>query len=215
MRRALIIALAAILVLALYYWVAMRPLRPAGDPATGLPPECAEFLGRPAAERGAAPEVPPECAALVAAEVAVPETPPAPAAHDQFGRAGPCVAKGVIEGALDVSCESWRGPVRLLGIEGPAPGQAGYRRASGVLELYVSGTAIWLDYEIPGQPAWDEYGRLLAYVYADELNINVEMVRDGWARVATGDDPGRSAEELARAEQEARAAKRGLWMVSE
>jgi endonuclease YncB( thermonuclease family) len=206
-RRPLILALALSLALVLYCWAATRPWRPGGEPAPGVRPACAELLLR-GAEAGA--EIPPECAEMVLAP-GIPRAVPAPRGRDAAGRAGPCTVERVVEGEIEASCEGWRGRVRLLHIESPGPGQPGHRRASGVLERYVGGTEVWLDYEAPGEPAWDEYGRLLAYVYAEELNVNVEMVRDGWSRVLASEDPGRLDAELARAEAEARGAQRGLW----
>jgi micrococcal nuclease len=127
-------------------------------------------------------------------------------------RVGPCVVRRVIDGdTLDVSCDGLRDRVRLLRIDTPEFRQKGYREASRALERYVGGAAVYLDYERPGEPERDAYGRLLAYVWSDELNVNVEIVRDGWSRFFTRHGEGRLAGEFVRAEREARTGRRGLW----
>ncbi len=57
----------------------------------------------------------------------------------------------------------------------------------------------------------DGFGRLLAYVIADGKNVNLEMVRQGWSTFWKKYSKGRLAAAFEAAEQEARAAKRGLW----
>ena len=58
----------------------------------------------------------------------------------------------------------------------------------------------------------DRYDRLLRYVHAGELNVNVELVRRGAATpYFRGGDEGRYADELLAAVEEARRGKRGLW----
>jgi micrococcal nuclease len=59
----------------------------------------------------------------------------------------------------------------------------------------------------------DRYGRLLAYVYraADGLFVNAALVRDGAARTLTIAPNTAHAPELARLQEAARSAGRGLW----
>jgi micrococcal nuclease len=69
--------------------------------------------------------------------------------------------------------------------------------------------------EIETDPALDKvdlYGRTLAYVRKDGININVELVRQGAAAPwFFGGDRGRHASELLVAANDARADQRGLW----
>jgi endonuclease YncB( thermonuclease family) len=58
----------------------------------------------------------------------------------------------------------------------------------------------------------DRYGRLLRYVYlADGTFVNAELVRQGWAQVATFPPDVTKEAEIRAAQQEAVAAGRGLW----
>jgi endonuclease YncB( thermonuclease family) len=58
----------------------------------------------------------------------------------------------------------------------------------------------------------DRYGRLLRYVYlADGTFVNAELVRQGWAQVATFPPDVAKEAEMRAAQQEAAAAGRGLW----
>jgi len=58
----------------------------------------------------------------------------------------------------------------------------------------------------------DRYGRLLRYVYlADGTFVNAELVRDGWAQVATFPPDVTKETEIRAAQAEAMAAGRGLW----
>lgn len=101
--------------------------------------------------------------------------------------------------------------VRLFGIDAPegrqvctaangSPYRCG-RNAAKALRTLVRNRQISCDVI-----SVDRYDRSLARCKAGELDINLEMIRRGWA-VAYRDSVG----EFARAEDEARAAKRGLW----
>jgi len=57
----------------------------------------------------------------------------------------------------------------------------------------------------------DQYGRLLAYVYVGDEFVNAALVRRGYARTLTIAPNDRFAGFLARLEQEAGNAGRGLW----
>jgi micrococcal nuclease len=57
----------------------------------------------------------------------------------------------------------------------------------------------------------DKYGRLLAYVYVESLLVNAELIRQGYAQVSTYKENQRYHEEFERLQQNAIAARRGLW----
>lgn len=57
----------------------------------------------------------------------------------------------------------------------------------------------------------DHYGRLLAYVWAGGVSVNVELVRMGFAYVSTWPPNMRLAKVLVEAQKAARAAEAGLW----
>jgi micrococcal nuclease len=107
------------------------------------------------------------------------------------------------------------GRVRLLGIDAP---ELAYgfdtaapfaRQARDRLAALVVGRYVRL--ETDGD-ARDRYGRVLAYVIRDDgVLVNAEMLRAGLARV-TARQPLRRLDELRRAEREAQAARRGMWV---
>ena len=101
--------------------------------------------------------------------------------------------------------------VRLLCIDTPERGEPGFDAATVAMRGLVDGRAVVLEFERPGEPARDRYGRLLAFVFVDRLHVNVEMVRLGLTPFWTEYGRGRYAEDFEGAEAEARAAGRGAW----
>ena len=57
----------------------------------------------------------------------------------------------------------------------------------------------------------DRYGRLLAYVWVDDLMINAELVRRGYAQVMTVPPNVRYQALFLKLQRDAREAGRGLW----
>jgi micrococcal nuclease len=72
----------------------------------------------------------------------------------------------------------------------------------------VAGKTVRLEFD---QQLRDKYGRLLAYVYVDNLFVNAELVRQGYAQVSTYRENQRHHEEFQRLQQSAIEARRGLW----
>lgn len=72
--------------------------------------------------------------------------------------------------------------VRLLNIDTPERGEPLYDEATDALEVLVGGKTVRLEFDKPGQIERDHFGRLLAYVFVDGANVNVEMVRQGWSK---------------------------------
>lgn len=60
----------------------------------------------------------------------------------------------------------------------------------------------------------DHYGRLLAYVYANDTFVNEAMVRQGWARAMRIPPNVRHAKEFDRLASAARRARLGIWVSS-
>lgn len=94
--------------------------------------------------------------------------------------------------------------VRLWGIDAPESGQAFGKNAKRALAELVAGQLVDLD-----EKGRDRYGRTLATVQLQGVNVNEEMVRLGWAWWYRNYAP--EAKALEAAEIEARAAGRGLW----
>ncbi len=93
--------------------------------------------------------------------------------------------------------------VRLDRIDAPERGQPFSTRAKEALTALASGKTLRIE-----DRGRDHYGRLLARVYAGEIELNLRLVESGlaWHFVKYSDDS-----VLASAEAEARRLKRGLW----
>lgn len=107
--------------------------------------------------------------------------------------------------------------VRLIGIDtpevaGPYTKQECFgREASDFLaQLLEPGDEVRLEFDEEHQ---DRYGRLLAYVYraSDDLFVNAEMVRKGYARLDTVEPNTEHVDLLERLLDRARDKNRGLW----
>ena len=94
--------------------------------------------------------------------------------------------------------------IRLLRIDTPERDDPGYHEATTALRGLVSGRELRIEFERPGHEERDRYGRLLAYVFANDTNTSVEMVRLGWTPFWTRYGKGRYATDFKRAESEAR-----------
>ncbi len=93
--------------------------------------------------------------------------------------------------------------VRLVDIDAPELHQAYGRKAKQYLSKLIKGKMIGINYVKK-----DRYNRVLGEVYINDLFINLEMIRAGYAWHFTrfsDDKTMREAEELARQD------KRGLW----
>jgi micrococcal nuclease len=105
--------------------------------------------------------------------------------------------------------------VRVIGIDTPedvAPGrpvQCWSRRAAAFTRQALEGRSVTL---VPGRERHDRYGRTLAYVArSDGFDLEVELLRGGYARtltIAPNDD---RAARYAALERAARRAGAGLW----
>jgi endonuclease YncB( thermonuclease family) len=145
----------------------------------------------------------------VAAEPAV------PAGQRLQGR----VLDAVDGDTLDVDLEAGGEiDVRLIGIDTPethrpgTPIECGGPQASARMHRLADGRGVALVTD-PSQDRFDRYGRLLAYaIRRGGLNLNLAMVRSGWAEVYVYEDnPFRRFNAFDRAERSARRADRGVW----
>jgi micrococcal nuclease len=102
--------------------------------------------------------------------------------------------------------------VRYIGISTPEvqhPTRERYSQAAKAANARLaSGKNVQLVFDVQRR---DRYGRLLAYVYADDSFLNAELVAAGYAEVATYPPNVRQREIFMRRQREARQARRGLW----
>jgi len=107
--------------------------------------------------------------------------------------------------------------IRLIGVDTPEtvspvkPVQCFGKQASDHLKaLLPKGTAIRL---VGDAESHDRYGRPLAYVYrqSDQLFVNLELARDGYASLLTFPPNVAHESQFARAVDTARQLRRGLW----
>jgi endonuclease YncB( thermonuclease family) len=123
----------------------------------------------------------------------------------------------VIDGdRIDVDIDGTREQVRYLGIDAPEarhptlPPQPYGPEAEAANRRLVEGKTVRLEFDV--QPR-DGLGRLLAYVYVGDVMVNAELVRHGYAQIATFTPNVKYQERLRALQREAREAQRGLWGV--
>lgn len=68
--------------------------------------------------------------------------------------------------------------IRLLGINTPEKGEVYYSEAKEFLKQLVLNQTVELEY---GKEKYDKYGRTLAYIFLNNENINLKLVRGGFA----------------------------------
>lgn len=100
-------------------------------------------------------------------------------------------------------------PVRYILINTPETDQPFGVEATAANRRLVEGQTIYLLKDVSET---DRFNRLLRYVFlADGTHVNAELVRQGYAQVATFPPDVTREAEMRAAEAEARAAGRGLW----
>jgi len=98
--------------------------------------------------------------------------------------------------------------IRLTGINAPEIGEPCSLEAKEKLEEFVLGKKIRLEKDATEK---DVYGRLLRYVYIDNLFVNAEMVRLGLARFEEIEPDVKFSSLFLEMENKARKAKRCIW----
>lgn len=95
----------------------------------------------------------------------------------EYDASGVCTY--VVDGdTIDVS---GMGRIRLVGVNTPERGEPGYREAKDFMKSMCLSRTVQLD--IDDAKRHDKYGRVLAVVYVNGVNINRELLRMGYAEV--------------------------------
>ncbi|MCX7426617.1 MAG: thermonuclease family protein [Planctomycetia bacterium] len=109
--------------------------------------------------------------------------------------------------------------IRLIGADTPEtvkpnwPVEPWGPEATEFTKQFVAGGEVWLRFDRERQ---DRYGRFLAYVWVGDRMLNEELIRAGLAKAEMGFRYSSSMKtRFRRAEQEARAAQRGIWSAAE
>lgn len=100
--------------------------------------------------------------------------------------------------------------VRLLGIDAPETGQYYYKEAKEYLERLILHKNIRLERGLENR---DKYGRLLRYIFIDDIFVNLELIKNGYASVLIYKDD-KYLELLTNAEFEARKGGIGIWSIN-
>lgn len=121
----------------------------------------------------------------------------------------------VVDGdTIEVEINGGKYKVRYIGIDTPETVDprrpVGYfgKEASVKNKELVLNKKVQLEKDISNT---DKYGRLLRYVYVDDIMVNQELVRLGYATAATYPPDVKYVYKFVQAEQEAKINKRGLW----
>jgi micrococcal nuclease len=124
----------------------------------------------------------------------------------------------VIDGdTIEVDIEGRIFDVRYIGIDTPeivhpTKGEEAYgKEASEKNRELVEGKTVILEKDVSET---DQYGRLLRYVYVDDLFVNAELVRLGYAQVSTYPPDVKYQELFLQLQKEARENSRGLWGIA-
>ena len=73
------------------------------------------------------------------------------------------------------------GRIRFVGVNTPERGQPGYQEAKDFVKSMCLDKTVYLD--IDDAKHYDKYGRVLAVVYVDNINLNAELLKRGYAEV--------------------------------
>ena len=100
--------------------------------------------------------------------------------------------------------------VRLVGINAPDNGQPFEEEATEANQKLVQGKTVTFEYDAYTS---DRFGRVLAYVVVGGKNLSVELARLGFGKVTIYEDRRKLkyADELLKAQDEARQKKSGMW----
>ena len=100
---------------------------------------------------------------------------------------------------------------RLYGVNAPEMKESYYKEAVEFTKNLTLGKEVAFEQEEKYKE--DKFGRELGYVFVDGVNLNIELVRNGLARVVLYEKRAKIKyqDELLAAEKEAREKKLGIW----
>lgn len=120
----------------------------------------------------------------------------------------------VIDGDTVVLQDTSSTHTRYLGIDAPeilteeSPGDPLSEEAQNLNRRLVDRKTVRLEFD---QEKYDDYGRMLAYVFVDNTFVNEEIVKRGLARTLIIKPNDRYASVIYEAEEQAKRERRGIW----
>lgn len=129
---------------------------------------------------------------------------------EPFRETSACTIERIVDGDT-LECDEV-GRVRLIGMDTPELSQEPYGTlaAEALAALAPVGSRVELERDVELK---DQYGRTLAYVWVDGLQVNWALVRQGWAVLLTYPPNVQYVEWYTEAQRRARADRVGLWAV--
>ncbi|NQT90137.1 MAG: thermonuclease family protein [Candidatus Omnitrophica bacterium] len=104
--------------------------------------------------------------------------------------------------------------VRYIGIDTPefhypkGPVEHFAEEAKDFNKRLVDGKVVRLEFDVERR---DKYGRLLAYVYVDDMFVNARMIEEGYAKILTFPPNIKYADKFLKLQRKAREEHKGLW----
>ena len=98
--------------------------------------------------------------------------------------------------------------IRLVGINAPEKGEPLYEESSEKLSDLVLGKEIEMESDSVNR---DRYNRLLRYLFVNGVNVNIELVRNGYARAYLLQNNMKYSGEIQEAENYAKKNNLGMW----
>ncbi len=123
----------------------------------------------------------------------------------------------IIDGdTIAVKTDGGTSSIRLIGINAPevshgeSEGECFGDESTSHLKYLIGDNDVVLEFD-DTQGKYDEYNRLLAYVFIDGNNINRQMIRDGYAHEYTYEEPYKYRNDFIEASDAAAKEKSGIW----
>ena len=145
-----------------------------------------------------------------------------PSQYEKNGRIleGPYLVSKIADGdTFYVAREGKKVKVRLIGVDTPesvAPAESGKenteegKKAAEYLSKLILSKNVYLEFDLD---TYDQYGRLLAYVYLSDQETMVQevLLSEGYAQVMTIQPNVKYADHFLELQQKARAEGKGFW----
>lgn len=122
----------------------------------------------------------------------------------------------VVDGdTIEINYNGTEEKVRLIGIDTPESVHPDEEKnskygeqASEYTKQLLEGKTVKLEFDVEER---DSYGRLLAYVYVDDIMVNKKLLEEGLAQIATYPPNVKYVDEFTKIQEEARENKKGFW----